>query len=53
MAEETWKLVKGGKGEGGSEWMALVSFRAVLSGYEGLMEVSSQLRAVAMSLSLW
>jgi len=30
-----------------------VSFRAVLSGYEGLMEVSSQLRAVAMSLSLW
>ena len=27
-------MVKGEKGEAGSEWTALVSFRAVLSGYE-------------------
>ena len=41
MAMETSRLVKGEKVEGGSERTALVSCRAVLFGWDGLMDVSS------------
>ena len=53
MARETSRLVKGEKVEGGSERTALVSCRAILFEWDGLMDVSSWFRAAAMSLSLW
>ena len=53
MAKDISAQVKGKKGEGGSERVALESKRGSLSGVEGWTDVSSQLRARAMSLSLW
>ena len=53
IARETSKVVKGVKVEDGSERTALVSCRAIMFGWEGLMDVSSWFRAAAMSLSLW